>query len=230
MAQTAELFKQLENFDHDYFTPELFAWKLLMDDGTNKSLDAQLQTFTDYDEGEDPTSFFFEILLTIFMELVFGILRLNHLAKLEENENPDVQLNEEFDPILESETIEDILPIISEKFKQIGIYVSVLPTELNDYTETIINKEKSDRYCRIIYRNDLNDVDYFVHNADDIDDQKMYHMILNNTFKKTNDLDKLYATWMINLDTTQTNPSKYYKILFKKIEVYKPLQTYSEFD
>jgi hypothetical protein len=211
MSQKELFLSDLQYLDQEYFTPELFALKLLMDTNNNyTSLDKQLQTFTDYDENNDPTSFFFEIVLTIFMELFFGILKLNHFA-----ENDSNNTEEEFDPIMESDTVEDLLPIISEKFNKIGLIVSIFPTEINDYTKKIIDKEIKNRYCRIIYRNNESDENYFDQHEDEIDEDKMYHMILNGNFKKNNNLNDLYATWTID--------DKYYKISFKKIEIFNPL-------
>lgn len=202
MSLPDELISDLSEYSNsDVYTPEMFAWKLLLDDTNSAVLSANLQTFTDtYDEADDPTTFTFEVLITIFMELIFGILKLNHYA--EHN-------NENFEFDFTNSNLEDILPMLKHKFNELCYVLSVETIDETNENIAYVNSVIISRYCKIILRHSKLDEYYFSVHSDEIDDEKDYHMILNGRFKKTNKLNEVYSTCSIN--------NKTYKISFDKV-------------
>ena len=213
MSFPQEFLDEINELEHsDVYTPELFAWKLLLNE-KSVSLSSQLQTFTDtYDTEDDPVTFFFEIAITIFLELVFGTLKLNHYS--DEN-NVDVPFKATFD----NSTIEDMYPIIQQKFIELNLVLHVLSTDEESEPEHYKNNLKTKRYCRIIFKHNQTDHATFVMNADNIDEDKDYHMMLNGKCEKTNQLKDLFATWYI--------AGKTHKISFDK---FVPVPTPLKFD
>jgi len=192
MSIPQDLFAELNEYQtDDVYTPELFAWKLLLDDTKTDILSANLQTFTDTDdEADDPITFSFEVMITIFMELVFGILKLNHYA-----ENAD----QEFEPDFTKHNLEDILPLLKHKFNELCYILSVEVIDDTADNKSYIDSIVGERYCKIILRHNESDKGYFIINNDGlIDPEKDYHMILNGRFKPTKNLNEVYAICVVN--------------------------------
>jgi hypothetical protein len=209
MSIPQDLVTELNEYQNDdVYTPEIFAWKLLLDNTKSDVLSANLQTFTDtYDEADDPITFSFEVMITIFMELVFGILKLNHYA-----EGND----EEFEPDFSKHNIDDILPLLKHKFNELCYILSVEVIDDTVDNKSYIDSIMGERYCKIILRHNESDQAYFAIHDDDIDSDKDYHMILNGRFKQTKNLNEVHATCALN--------NKVYKISFDVVQtISKPL-------
>lgn len=172
-----------EIIDNNTYTPKSIAWKLLMDDDI-AVLSAKLFEINPDDLNDtDPNSYLFEILITIFMEMIF-----NSAILISATNDDDI---ESFNPDLSKFNINNFLPLIKEKFKKINILAVVNEFENNEHTS---NKILSGRYCRIILKCDIKSHHFFKKN--NIDEN--YHMILNTDFKKSNKLNNIYATVIIN--------------------------------
>lgn len=185
----------------DVYTPELFAWKLLLEDANASVLSANLQSFTDtYDEADDPTTFSFEVLLTIFMELIFGMLKLNHYA-----ENQDDQFN----PNFSNHNLEDIIPLLKHKFNELCYILSIEIIDETQENNSYVNMVNKNRYCKILLRHNQADSGYFIVNEHIIDPDKDYHMVLNSRYELTDKLNDVYATCSLN--------DKTYKFSFDKV-------------
>jgi hypothetical protein len=197
------------DFNDDIFTPEMFAWKLLLDDCNRDALSSQLQTFTDtYDTEDDPITFFFEIALTICMELIYGVLKLNFYAEHDDGK--------EFKHKLVNADIDNVLPMINNKFAELHLQCSIYGYDNDDYFKEYCKDILNHRYCRIILRHNKNDKKEFKLYADNIDDDKPYHMILNGKYDTQSKLKEVYATFSIE--------NKIYKVSFDKIALQpKPL-------
>lgn len=220
MSISDEFTDKLENLENTtLYDPEMLAWKLLFSDEENrKSLSSVLETFTDTcDEEEDPITFSFEVMITIFMELVYGILKINHFA----DKGPDA----EFEPNLAKEDVESIIPTLKQKFSILNIFLSVnVYVENQDNVEYIRNTINNERYCRIIMRHNPKDSTDFLVHSNSIDDDKDYHFIGNKNYDrlkyikdgnknygKTKELKDVFATCSIS--------GKTYKISFDRIKI-----------
>lgn len=184
-----EKLDELDNCSESAYTPELFALKMLVNDDKRDVLSAQLQTFTDtYDTEEDPSSFFFEIILTIFMELIFDTMMLNHYATSQDDFVPDFKKNK----------ISDVLKILKHKFNE--LYLMLFVEMIDDVPDNkdYIEKIEADRYCKVLLRHNPKDHSYFMLYNDTIDEDKDYHMSINKKFKKTDKLNKIHATCFLH--------------------------------
>ena len=186
----------MEDSDNTYYTPEKIAWSLLVDniDDSIKGMDA----FPYEKDSGDQHTFIFEILITIFMELLFNIAKLDCLGK-----------KERFIPDYKNLPIDALLSVISEKMLVLKYIVKV---DEYDKSEFIDDKKKfkelSDkRYCRVLLRYYDND-DFF---KKQISDDLYYHMKLNGLVsgKKYKKLSDVYSILMLN--------EKIYVIGFSKI-------------
>jgi hypothetical protein len=191
--------------DKNDYTPESLAWKLLLDD-VDTALATQLLGINPDDiHDTDQTTYLFEILITIFMEMIFDIALLGDMTEYENNNNTDYKFN----PDLTKVDLNVFLPTLIKKFEHISILLS---TEINDidtddkvYMQEILDN----RYCRVILRHNKDDTDYFIKNG--LPNDLNYHMILNsntsnNQFKKIKDV---YAVILLN--------NKLHKIAFDNI-------------
>jgi hypothetical protein len=186
--------------DEHYYTPEEFANKLLTDNTKGKELSNHLQTFIDgydCDNDNDQNTFLFEILITIFLELYYGLVEKN-------NEHND-------DIIIDATTMDSIETEIKEKFNSINYMVSIHKYEIDEYNTEFLKPITNKRYCKIICRHNKDDLDYFNKYIDNIDENKIYHMMLNNNYIKQNNLKDIYSIWIYS--------NMYYKIFFTKFSV-----------
>jgi hypothetical protein len=194
-----EFFNEYE-LDTAYFDTKTFSRKLISENNHNSALSSQLSTFVEgYDDEEDPLSFFFEIVINIFMNLLIDYLNLDHI--LIDYDNHETT---NFNPIIEENTIEELSDLIQDKFNKISLTVSITPFENSDFTQN----EFRDKYCKIIFRTNLDDQSSFERYSEDIAPDQFYHMLLNGRFERKNRIQDIYATWTIN--------NKVYKISFER--------------
>jgi hypothetical protein len=179
-----------------YHSPEKIAWGLLVN-----NIDDSIQgidTFPYEKDFGDQHAFIFEILITIFMELLFGMAKLDCLEK-----------TEKYIPNYKTLPIDALLSVISDKMLILKYIVHV---DEYDKSEFIDDKKKfkelSDkRYCRVLLRYYDND-DFF---RKEISDDLYYHMKLNGLVseKKYKKLSDVYSIIMLN--------EKIYVISFAKL-------------
>jgi hypothetical protein len=180
-----------EHISGDVHTPDSIAWKLLVDEnfvdlGENKG---QLIGFLEQGEINDKleaTAIEFEILITIYLEMVIGWYKLLYLM-----ENPD---GPEFKLDLTNIKIDDLTNPFKEKMLVLGYILNV--TEFKNLE--IYEEFKKKSYCRVALRNLKEDEGFFIMNKKNIPNDKLYHFILNSNFKSVYNLREIYAIIKIN--------------------------------
>lgn len=194
-----ELYEEMkiENMDD----PTGLAWKLLTDDTFYSDYGCRIQTFNadGYDEENDPNTFFFEILLHIFLSLIQNISLI-----MDSGNESKISHRNLFHSDPEKFDLNLYLPTIEAKFRQLAITIVVSEYKIDDYNEDDINNIVRNRYCRIVTRNQKKNEHYFYEN--NVPDNEMFHMILSETYKKKINLKDTYAILM--------NNTKLYKIHF----------------
>jgi hypothetical protein len=176
-----------EHIDDTNYTPETLAWKLLFDNNI-ESFSSQLLTFTDEASKEtEPTTYIFEVLITIFMEMIIAILKTNYYS--DDNNN-----DKEFNPKFSHNDFDEILSNLKQKFNLINILLFIEKIEPIEDNKLHITEVTKNRYCRIIMKHNKDDFTLFNIYEDRIPEDKIYHMLLNNKFVLTNkNLNSVYA-------------------------------------
>lgn len=203
-----------DNFDDNFYDASTIAWKLFQDD-SNTPLSACILPFGP--EGEtDMVTYNFELLLSIFMELLMHIMTIEIAKEVEkeieeavENNENDINVdNIDLDPYYDDFNMDNYLETIVTKFKRIGHIANVQTFEIVDdeYEKEYLGLVIKDRYCRIILKNNPTDTHYFV----SINSDEQFDFIPSADYQKKNKLKDVYAVLMLN--------NKLYKIYFDKIE------------
>lgn len=204
----------------DVITPDILAKKLLFDDDI-ANYSGILLPFIVNDKTTDTNSYDnyagqFELLITIYMEMVYGLLMINHINKyINEDGEIDntVDLDETFNPNLTEYDISDLTDIFREKFKKIRIFLSVV--EMIDYNCNNIGdygRVNNNYYCKIILKDTKDGNDYFTKNKDKIDPTKHYTFLLrNDVIKNQTKINDFYAVCIL--------PNKKVKISFSVIDI-----------
>jgi hypothetical protein len=183
------------NISNDTFTPESLAWRLLVDDELKNNTNIkQMLASIDLNEESNPDIFnkeayLFEILLTIYLEMLFGWYKLLHLIENEMNENPV-----EFKLDLSKLTLKDLEEPFKEKIKLLGYMLCIHEIKNKDYYDYI----KNESYCRVALRDLPSDFGFFEINKNRIDREKRYHFILNSKFKGKSVLRDIFMMIIIN--------------------------------
>jgi hypothetical protein len=196
------------------YTPEGLAWDLLIGDvdPEKRGLDETIEFFSHNNNDEnvsksDTLADKYQILITIFMELLFGMAKLNFYAELEKNGG---DIEKKFIPKYKNFNFETYVSLIEDKISLLGFMCNVDiedPENLTEESKKEIVKMINDRYCRIVLRYNDKD-DYFEEN--DVPEDVYYHMIINGLNKKQfKNLNEIYS--IINLN------GKVYKISFSKL-------------
>lgn len=182
-----KLAEQLSDLDdqwmNDYHTPQTMAWKLLMSDEINNLSSTILSFNVDgSDEAQDPTSFTFEIMITIFVEMLCTLAMLMS----EDDENVRKQL-----------VMSDFFETIKEKLLKASVtmHINVIEKEWleNDsgYFKGMIDK----RYCKVILRDNPEEEQLFSRYG--VPNENMYHMLLNPKYKKQKNLRDVQALFSV---------------------------------
>ena len=205
------------NQNDEIVTPESLAWKLLMDNEID-DLKGVIMSFID---GCDENTNYenqagqFEILVTMYMEMVFGLLKINHISKQlnEKGElDADIDLEKSFSPDLTNLSLDDLTVVFREKFKKIRIFLSTSLILDSDPENQKNFGSKSQYYCRILLKDLLVDRTYFWTNRQRIDPDKRYTFVIrNDPDKKQNKIDDFYAVCAL--------PNMKVKISFSPITV-----------
>lgn len=186
--------------DGGFYTPEELAWKLIMDENIDNS--AAIMAFAD----ENSKETLFEILITIYIEMLFNYYKMQYLENTlnieeEEEENIICDEFENFKLNLNNVNLELLTNVFTEKFKKIKYILNVYEISY-DYYEYI----KKNRYCTILLKDSEHDSTYFLMNEYYLDPDKRYHFVLNSIYSTMTELSDVFCTVRIN--------NKYYKISF----------------
>lgn len=200
-----DLLNNTDLMDSNNFTPQSIAWKLIMDDIDTSMVSTMLVYDPENMRDEDPVTYIFELLITIFMELIFNIALISEADAIEKNEN-DKEFK--FNPDLKKFDMESCMHVLEEKFKMLGIFVHVDTYEKNEYNKDMLKEIVDGRYCRVVLRHQKDDLVHFIKN--NVPDDVNYHMILNAFFtsKRSNKLRDVYAIILLN--------DKVYQIYFNQ--------------
>ena len=179
-----------QTIDDNNYTPEALAWKLLMDDAITTS---NLMILSD----ENNKEIVFEILLTIYLEMVFGHYKMQYLESncYDDNvDNYDV-IYDNFKLDISKVNLFTLTNIFASKFNKLNFILNVREITREEYD---INKKN--RYCTILLKDLQFDATYFLMNENHLDPEKRYHFVLNSLYTKQENIDlrEIYCTVIIN--------------------------------
>ena len=170
MDEFMGMIEHVDSLDVRELTPEELGIKLLVDpsirdyEGVVVGLGAN--------GTRDELAMGFEILVTVYMEMIFGVLRMSHINQLDSPDAPEIV--DEFAPDFTNISIDDMTGVFREKLKKLRIFLSVLPTEPND----------SGYYCRVILRDTPKGREHFDANPHQIDPKKRYTFVIRNDMEQ----------------------------------------------
>jgi hypothetical protein len=185
----------MDNQDESY-TPEELAWKLILDE---KVEPRALLTFSE----DNTKEILFEILITIFLEMIFDHSKLQYLENNLDNTQTDT-VDDNFNNFkldLTKLDFNQISNLFVEKIKKLKYLLCITELSSEDYTLS-----KKYRYCTVLLKDSPSDATYFMMNEEHLDPDKRYHFALNGNYKKNSDLRDICCTVNIN--------GKYIKIYF----------------
>lgn len=191
-------------------TPESLAWKLLMDEAV-EDYAGMLMPFVSGDEplSQDSSIRYeqlsdqFQILITMYMEMVFGLLKINHISS---NMNENSEIDDEFDlektfkPDLSKFGVDDMLTVFREKLKKIRIFLSVQEICDTDQKNSKDYGFASEYFCRIILKDTPEGKTYFGKNKNNsaVDSEKSYTFVMRDDKKKSHkQLKDFYAVCVL---------------------------------
>ena len=177
----------------DTFTPEELAWRLLLDDNVNN---VQLLAFSD----ENSVEILFEILLTVYVEMIFNHYKMQYLEFHAEEDNFDDKFDN-FKLDLSQINLEMLTDNFDEKIKKLKFILNINEISFDRFEECKIN-----RYCTILFKDLLRDKAFFIMNAEYLDPEKRYHFIKNSKYENKTILRDIFCSFELN--------GKYYKINF----------------
>ena len=197
-----------ENEETDqWYTPESIAWKLY-NDTFDGALSAGVLGFGPTGE-TDQIAYTFEMLLSVFLEMLFHMMMLDSAKDLEERiekgediDNSELE-NNLLEPNFDYFDMDLFLPTIEKKFVKIShlVRVSTFERVNDDFIGDLIHG----RYCRIILRHNQEDTHYF----NSIDSLDKYDFIPSEGFEPKKKLRDIYAVLKLN--------DKIYQIYFDRI-------------
>lgn len=175
------------NIDENNYTPEALAWKLLMDD---KITTSNLMVFSDENNKETV----FEILLTIYLEMIFGHYKMAYLESNYNEEDYD-DIYENFKLDITNVNLFALTNVFASKFNKLNYILNVKEITREKYDEN-----KKNRYCTILLKDSPFDNTYFLMNEQYIDPEKRYHFVLNSLYKRKENINlrDIYCTVIIN--------------------------------
>jgi hypothetical protein len=195
-----EEFLQGQHSD-DIVTPESLAWKLLMDDDI-KDFVGVILPYVVNDDAKNNTNYDnlasqFEILITMYMEMLFGTLKIQHVnAMLNEDQelDPELDLEETFQPNISKFSIDEMINLFREKLKKIRIFLSVRQIVDSDETNSRDFGSEANYYCRVLLKDTPDGKTYFWNNRNRIEPTKRYTFVIRNDENPTQKkLDDFYA-------------------------------------
>ena len=183
----------MENNTDDTFTPEELAWRLLLDDNIS---DAPILAFSE----ENTKEVLFEILLIIYVEMIFNYYKMEYLeSHVDDNDFDNKYDNFKLD--LSKINLSILTNNFDEKIKKLKFILNV--TEL---TKESFEQCRMKRYCTILFRDLLRDKSFFIMNESYIEKDKRYHFVKNSLYKTNTELREIFCSFELY--------GKYYKINF----------------
>jgi hypothetical protein len=175
----------------DLYDNQTIAMKILMDD-IPKDFNTKLQTLTDEnDDEDDPISFFFELLINIYLEIIHILIELD---------TPNMV------PKITSEKFDNIIPLLKENMKKISILTNISVYHIGD---GVVDDILKGRYCKIILRHNPSDQKAFKLYASNIPSDKNFHFLANPNYQTQTELKKVYGVVVVD--------SKVYCVSFSQI-------------
>lgn len=195
--------------DNNIVTPEALAWKLLMDDDVEDyagillpSVDGE-HFYNDTSLLYDTLSDQFQILITMYMEMLFGMLKINHVSKyvdvndnIDDNIDFDATFKPDVNDLIDNNTksLDGLIDLFREKFKKVRVFLSVRGIYDANEKKPKDYGSSSEYYCRIILKNSDEGKKYFMDNKDWLDPDKYYTFVMRDDKKrKHNKLADFYA-------------------------------------
>lgn len=189
-----------QNIDENNYTPEALAWKLLMDDNITSS---SLMIFSD----ENNKEVVFEILITIYLEMVFGHYKMQYLESLDEESLNDYDnIYDNFKLNIENVNLFSLTNIFLSKFNKLKYILNVREITYEEY-----EKSRKKRYCTVFLKDNPSDYTYFMMNKQYLDKDKRYHFVLNSLYKSENNNNLYDVFCTVNINNT------YFKIYFTNL-------------
>lgn len=190
MERLAEQLGDLDDeWMNNFHTPQTLAWKLLTSDEI-ENLSSSIMSFNidNHDDSQDPISFTFEIMITIFVEMLCSLA----LIVSEDNENVRKML-----------IFSDFFETIKEKLLKasVTIHIDVIEKEWLENDDGYFKGLLDKRYCKVILRDNPEESHLF--DKYDVDEQSMYHMLLNPKYKKKKNLKDIVALLSIKNNVYQ---------------------------
>jgi hypothetical protein len=196
-----EDFLYQDSIDCKSVTPNELALKLLMGDDI-EDFSGMLQMFVDGDNNLSQNMSYdtlcdqFQVLITIYMEMVFGILKINHVVKTIEQfgDVDEKTLDALFIPDLSQFTIDDMLKMFQYRFKKVRVYMSI-----HEITDTDESNDRDfgfykDYFCRIILKDSIEGQKHFDKNNSRLDPKVRYTFVINSNINKNcKNLNDFYA-------------------------------------
>ena len=172
--------EKMEEFG--FFDPHDIAWKLLMQD-FHHDLSSAILTFTpDTDSEQDPTSFHYEVLLTIFVELVSQIAVM---LSANDPECSDTFIKKQYF------NLEEMREELEKIFRHVGVLLKMKCYHFATSDKKMLQKLCDKTYCRIVFKYDPQSAHYFTDN--NLPDELQYHFVGNINYIKTTKMDDIYA-------------------------------------
>jgi len=198
-----------QKIDDNNYTPEALAWKLLMDDEITTS---NLMIFSD----ENNKEIVFEILITIYLEMIFGYYKMQYLEtnynngdETEEGETDNYDdIYDNFKLDINKVNLFTLTNVFASKFNKLNFILNVREINREDYFQS-----KQNRYCTVLLKDSPNDEMYFTLNEKHLDPEKRYHFVLNNMYKTKENIDLRDIYCSVNINNV------YYKIYFTQITI-----------
>jgi hypothetical protein len=192
----------------NFSSPETLAWKLLTDENckdhsnillpvveNNDDIQTNPETLTDASYDNNATQF--ELLISIYMEMIFGLLKINHINSLLNDDgelDSDIDYDMTFDPDLSKFSKDDMLLLFREKMKKIRIFLSIheiYDADIDNYNDF---GSSSEYYCKIILKDTDHGRKHFLKYANSLDPKKRYtFLIRQDKEKKQRKLDDFYG-------------------------------------
>lgn len=222
-----------QDTESNIMTPETLAWNLVMSSDTDlEDFTGVMHKFVSDDSGNFTANMYeqmsdeFQILVTIYFEMIFMILKSNYLGSLLD-ENGDIEETvdieeklENYKPDFKQYDLDAMTNIFREKFVKIRYFLSVLDITdqcTSDPTDFGIHSEY---YCKTLLLDDERGATkkYF-NQADHIPDTKRYTFLIRQDSKRKQKKLKDFYTVVYVPPYKNTGKPRKIRISFEKINV-----------
>jgi len=140
-------------------------------------------------DGSNSLTYVFEMLLSVFLEMVIHMMKIDIMQCNEEN-NTELDLDPDFDDF----DLNLYYPTIRNKLKAASVLVSIQTIDASEEDNDYLIEVSRDRYARIIIKNNPEDTHHF----DNTGNTDNYGFIPSDGYKYKTELRDIYAVWVIN--------------------------------